>query len=297
MSKKLTQEEFLARAKKIHGNKYDYSKSIFVGVDKKLTIICSKHGEFEQTPSKHVREKQKCPKCVGKKLTTQELIIKFIKVHGVKYDYSKFVYKNAKAKSKISCLKHGVFMQSSYKHLNGQGCPKCAGKNLNTLEIIENFKEIHGEKYDYSEVKYKNENTCVKIKCNKHGHFYQMPRAHKQGSGCHICSNSKGEHMIFKFFTDNKISFERQKKFENCKDIKNLPFDFYVPKYNLLIEYDGEQHFVPLNHWKGDEGLKQIQKRDKIKNEFCKKEGINILRISYNDYNNIDKILNDWINK
>ena len=151
---------FINKAKKVHGDKYDYSKVDYVNSQTKVCIICPEHGEFWQTPAEHVRGKS-CPLCANikrgskKRLTIEEFINKAKKVHGNKYDYSKVEYKNASTKVCIICPEHGEFMQIPMAHINGEGCPKCAGKMLKTEDIIKKFKQVHGWKYDYSKVEYK----------------------------------------------------------------------------------------------------------------------------------------------
>ena len=117
-------ENFIKCAKKIHKNKYDYSKFKYINAHSKGIIICPVHGEFCQTPNMHLSGKG-CPKCVGKNLSKDELIKKYISIHGDKYDYSKFKYINAHSKGIVICPVHGEFLISHGHHVSGEGCPKC----------------------------------------------------------------------------------------------------------------------------------------------------------------------------
>ena len=173
------------------------------------------------------------------------------------------------------------------------GCSKCTNnKKLSSNEFIERSKKIHGNKYDYSLVDYKNAHTKVKIICSKHGVFEQSPNSHYQNIGCPKCHRSKGEEKIEQFLICNNIKFTTQKKFKNCKDKRLLPFDFYLYELNACVEFDGLQHFNLINDfWGGVKSLKTIQKHDKIKNEFCNKNNIKLLRIKYNENVN-DKLIN-----
>ena len=119
--------------KQIHGNKYDYSKVIYVNAHIKVEIICKKHGSFFQTPESH-RTGSGCPDCAGAKPVHKQVdvINKFRKIHGNKYDYSKVIYVNAHIKVEIICKKHGSFFQSPNGHLSGRGCQKC------------NFVDVYG---------------------------------------------------------------------------------------------------------------------------------------------------------
>lgn len=99
--------------------------------------------------------------------------------------------------------------------------------------------------------------------------------------GCPYCNTiSNGAKFVKMFLDKNNINYEMEKKFKECKNIKELPFDFYLPDYNICIEYDGEHHKRVLYHWGGEERLKQIQKRDNIKTEYCKENGIFLIRIN-----------------
>ena len=231
-----------------------------------------------------------CPLCAKKhKLSTEEFIEKANKIHGIgTYNYSKVNYINAHTNVIIICPKHGEFLQTPTSHLCGQGCSKCSGnKKSNTEEFIEKANKKHGiGTYDYSKVNYINSNTCVTIICPKHGDFSQTPRKHLRGQGCPKCNKNKGEDIIRKFLIKNGIGFEEQKSFKGCEYKKLLKFDFYVPQYNLCIESDGSPHFKNIN-WNGkytnkemEENLKLNQLRDKIKNDYCKKNRINLLRLS-----------------
>lgn len=121
---------------------------------------------------------------MGKK-TTKEFVKEAKHVHGNKYDYSKVKYVNANTKVEFVCPKHGVFAQTPSSHLRGQGCPMCGGKKkLTTLEFARKAKEVHGNKYDYSKVRYTNAKSKVKIICPEHGVFEQLPSNHLSGCGC-----------------------------------------------------------------------------------------------------------------
>lgn len=291
---------FIEKSKRIHGDKYDYSLVEYKSSrNDNVKIICPEHGIFEQTPSNHYKG-HGCPKCGAERTKNkllknkEEFIKEASKIHKNKYDYSLVEYKNARTKVKIICPDHGIFEQTPNKHLCKNKCPKCSFEKLKLKQdkIIENFKKVHHNKYDYSNVKYIDSKTKVEIICPKHGSFYQLVRTHRKGLGCPHCKESKGENIIFNYLLENNIEFIRQKRFKDCKDKKQLPFDFYLPDYNLCIEYDGEHHFN-INHYCNEESFKIVQKHDQIKNDFCKNNNINLLRIKYNE--NIENKLKLWI--
>ena len=291
--KKSTTKEFIEKARDAHGDIYDYSLAEYVGNKIKIKIICPKHGEFLQTPYVHLLHG--CPYCSGNaKGTTKKFIEKVKKIHGDTYDYSLVDYKNNNTKIKIICSIHGVFEQQPKNHFQRKGCSKCAGNFKSTTEeFIERSKEIHGDAYDYSDVVYINAITKVKIICQEHGVFEQIPNDHLCGSGCPNCRSSKGESQIRKILKKENINFEEQKKFDECKHIRKLPFDFYLNDFNMCIEYDGMQHFESKDFFGGREGFERRQRNDKIKTEYCIKNKIRLERIKYDE--NIDSIMKNLL--
>ncbi len=192
--KKLTNEEFIEKSINTHGKKYDYSKINYQGMHKKIIIICKEHGEFNQTPSEHLNKKRGCFKCLGTVCDLNSFIEKSKKTHGEKYDYSKVIYSGYNKKAIIICKIHGEFQQTLGDHYqNGSGCPKCGViKNSNANrgnknDFIEKAILIHGQKYDYSKVKYISHNKKVIIICKIHGQFNQSVGSHLSGSGCNQC--------------------------------------------------------------------------------------------------------------
>ena len=282
--KKLTNEEFIERARNVHGDKYDYSKVDYKGNDIKVCIICPIHGEFWQTPRNHIKGSE-CPKCVGKyRYTTEEWIEEAKKIHGDKYDYSNVIYKGAFEKVCIICKEHGEFWQKANNHLNGDGCKKCynAKKRMCLELFISLSKNIHGDKYDYSKVEYINSRTKVCIICPKHGEFWQTPHSHLNGRGCPVCKESNLEREIAKLLCKNKIKYERG---FNDKWLGKQHLDFYLPTHNIAIECQGIQHFEPKSFGShGDISLrfKMDVKRDKLKIYKCKENGVKL--IHYNPF-------------
>lgn len=196
MPKKLTTEEFVRRAKEVHGDKYDYSLSEYGGYDFPVKIICPIHGEFEQFGGYHLAGFgcKKCGNC--EKHTTDGFIVNAKRVHGETYDYSKSVYNGNKVKVIIGCRVHGDFMQSPNMHLKGQGCPACG--DIRTAEAIRSSKdafiaranEVHHNLYDYSKVEYVGNKVKVEIQCPIHGPFMQRPNDHLSGMRCPTCHRS-----------------------------------------------------------------------------------------------------------
>ena len=288
MSKRKTVEEFIEKAREIHGDKYDYSKVEYINNHTKVCIICPEHGEFWQMPNDHLKGCG-CSSCCGlKKLTTEEFIKKARKIHGDKYDYSKVEYINNETMVCIICSEHGEFWQTPHTHLKGGGCPKCRYINawntrgrISTEEFIEKARRIHGNKYDYSKVEYKDNRTKVCIICPEHGELWQTPNDHLNNRGCPICSESYLEKEIRVFLEKEKIKYKYEKRFENFS-YKSL--DFYLPDYNIAIECQGIQHFEPVEFFGGKETfLKQI-KNDKEKKDYCENNNIKLIYVSYRNF-------------
>ena len=350
MSKRLTKEEFIERSKKIHGDKYDYSKVEYLSIDKKVIIIMD-NVEYLQTPNGHLIGR--CPENTKtKKLTTEEFISKSKEIHGDKYDYSLTNYINNSTPVKI--IYGGVaYEQLPQNHLKGFKCEN--NKKMTEDDFIRKSKEIHGDKYDYSLVDFKNVRGKIKIIYN--GLIYeQIGYAHLQGNSPEMLSikitddefirrskeingdifdyslvdcdgsnnkvkliykekvykqclsdhlrghlprgiiiDSKGVRDIVNILENKKIKYDREHYYVDCKNINYLRFDFYLPDYNLLIEYDGRQHFEVVDIWGGVEGLKKRKLNDEIKNKYCIKNRIPLLRISYLE--NVEDKINEYLTK
>lgn len=298
---------FIEKAKKVHSNKYDYSKITEYTYTKKVCIICPEHGEFWQTPKNHLTGRG-CPICryasVSKKLslTTEIFIEKAKKLYGNIFDYSKVEYKNNYTKVCIICPEHGEFWTTPNNFLNGHTCPKCnikeRAKNaaMGTKSFVEKAKKIHGDKYDYSKVEYINSRTKVCIICPIHGEFWITPDSHLyQNGGCHKCNHSKLENLIFDFLTANNFEFETQKGFKWLRYKKPLRLDFYLPKYNIAIECQGVQHFEPIKYFGGNKTFNEQVKRDNTKRKLCNEHNIKIIYITKKDKQNIKNILYEQI--
>jgi len=300
MKQEIKQTNFINKATKTHGNKYDYSKVVYHNPHKKIKIICLEHGEFEQTPDSHIR-KHGCPKCNGgTKINLNTFLTKANKKHNNKYNYSKVSFDKTSEKINILCPEHGEFKQTVSDHLFGYGCQKCGlttrsnSRTKNSEYFISKAIEVHGNFYDYSNVIYEKANRKVNIKCPIHGEFEQTPNDHTSNkNGCPICNESKGEREIRNYLTNNNIDFTPQKRFPDCKDIRTLPFDFYLPDYNICIEYDGEHHFIEMKEFRKNISLLDTQKKDKIKTDYCTNSNSRprLIRISYKELKDIINIL------
>lgn len=209
MSRRLTTEEFIARAEIKHGKKYDYSLSSYYRNNQKIKIKCPVHGLFEQIA--HIHYICGCPKCADEELanktiarnkagtkTTEEFIEHARKLHGDRYNYGKSVYHHSHTPVTIGCSIHGDFSQTPAVHTSKakSGCHKCSTAaaaqkaRKSPEEFIRQSREIHGDKYDYSGTKYVDSRIKLSIICKLHGEFFTLPNPHLNGSGCRSCGLS-----------------------------------------------------------------------------------------------------------
>jgi hypothetical protein len=312
MNKKLTREEWIKKAIKIHGNKYNYNKVVYKNNRTKVLIICPEHGEFWQEPVNHVRTlSHGCRKCADEenaennRMTKEEFVERANKVHNNFYSYKDSIYINFKSNLKIVCPEHGEFWQAPKNHLYDHGCRLCGiNKFINTQKInkrltkeqfINKANKVHKFRYVYNKTEYINHSTKIIITCRKHGDFLQRPDNHTHNHGCQKCNRSRGEIEIENYLLENNINFIPQQKFNDCVGIKNkLSFDFYLPDYSTCIEFDGRMHFEPMSN--SNIGLKSFEdtkRNDIIKNKYCVDKGVNLIRIPYKDISKIGEILNE----
>lgn len=284
-----------------HGEKYNYDKTIYVKSNQKVIMTCPEHGDFTMRPNNHLTG-QGCPSCGGKdEISLDDLQKRNYHKYGDRFKILTTDYINSDNKLTFYCNKHKTTFESSiYNHLKHYGCKQCFKEHIdnNTAENVHSFiaraKEVHYNKYDYSMVNYKGNKIPVNIICPKHGNFYQRPDMHLHNTtGCPVCNSSKGELKIYHFLKNKKIKFIKEYKLKNYA----YRYDFYLPDYNLFIEYHGEQHYKVVTAWGGEEGLKKRMKHDKIKRNLVKKVlQKEILEIPYTKFNKIIDILKKKLN-
>ena len=298
----MTSNEFIEKSKQVHGNKYDYSKVDYINTHTKVCIICPEHGEFWMTPNNHLRC-HGCKSCgyiknaINQTLSLEQFIKKAKKIHGNKYDYSKVEYHDMHTKICIICPKHGEFLQLPYDHLQGKGCKKCGYENncLSNEQFIEKARKVHGDKYNYLKIIYKDNETPICIICLEHGEFWQTPHTHLKGYGCNKCSESTLENKCRLILEKNNIDYIPQKQF-NWLGRQSL--DFYLPKYNIAIECQGEQHYRPIEFFGGLKTFNKIKNNDIKKSNKCKNNNIKLIYFSeekHKHFNGIKSFTNDDI--
>ena len=221
--KKYNTETFIKKAREVHGNKYDYSKVEYVNIKTKVCIICPEHGEFWQTPYQHLNGSG-CSKCGyiirgnKNKSNINEFIKKTKEVHGDKYDYSKVEYVNDRTKVCIICPVHGEFWQTPNCHLNGSGCPKCAGYNKSFFEFKEEIIKKYGDIYDFSNAENEFKNYTTKITVGYNEKFFKITPSKL-------------------LYGNNDIPIKMERVY-NVKDFINKAKEVHGDKYNYSkVEY------------------------------------------------------------
>lgn len=298
MTKRKTTQEFIEEAKEVHGDKSDYSKVKYINAKTKVCIICPIHGEFWQTPYKHLKG-HGCLKCckTGVKCTTEDFSKKVDELyHGKIYVADDAEYINAITKIKMICPIHGEFWSRPNDILNNHSCPKCGIEKVKekmswTIEdFIKKAKETHQNKYDYDLSEYNGYETPVKIICHEkdkdgkeHGIFLQSPHSHIAGCGCPKCKMSNIELKIFYLLEKKGIKSEYEKRFD-WLGLQSL--DFYLPEYNIAIECQGIQHFEPCNFGSikktADEMFAYVRECDERKFDLCRQNNVKLLYFSQN---------------
>jgi hypothetical protein len=258
-------KEFIEKSKQIHNDKYDYSKVDYKNVSDKVIIICPTHGDFIQTPNTHLCGAG-CQKCANKMyiFTNSDFIEKAKILHGNKYNYDMINYTKMSEKVIILCPIHKEFEQTPSNHItHKQGCPICAGHYLsNTEEFIEKSIKKHGNKYDYSSVKYINNNTNIKIICTTHGIFYQTPASHLRGCGCQKCNiigYSKAQILWLNFIaTYYNIHIQHaENDGEYTIPTTRYKADGYCKETSTIYEYHG-------SYWHGDPNIYDENEINKV---------------------------------
>lgn len=287
-----------------HGTKYDYSLFNAKNLNDKSTIICPKHGPWETRASIHLQGSG-CSACshefgalkfpIRKPLAREQVLVDFEKIHGSRYDYSQFEYRNDATPSIIICRVHGPWKTNANTHKNGSGCRKCSNEARIKPwdQVLQSFIDAHGSKYDYTEYEYKDTMTKSTVICPDHGPWDIEPHHHSRGVGCRKCHSSKGEVAIAKHLTSLNISFIQEYAF-----IRPYRFDFYLDDLGFVIEFDGAQHFQEdKNHFHKRERSSYHNDvvRDVKKIHYCVNHDIPILRIHYKDLKDIPQFIDEFL--
>lgn len=278
-----TPEQFEKEVKELVGDEYTFLEP-YNGASYKIQCRHNKCGNVWSLKPNSFLNGNRCPKCMAKKpRKTQEQFEREVrdKTNG------EFVF--VEPYTGVMNLTLCEHVRCGYRWrvrpndiFNGHGCPKCTKQIPWTQKMFERcvYDMYHGEYSVLSE--YQGMHEYITMKHNTCGHVWNTkPSDFRAGHGCPKCASSKGEKYIRKWLNGQHIDNIEQKRFDDCRDKLPLPFDFYLPTYNLIIEYDGRQHFEEVRAWGGEQGLALYQRHDAIKNQYCKDNNINLLRIPY----------------
>lgn len=246
------------------------------------------------TPKDFIIRGSRCEYCSHKHFYSYDEIVD--KLLSINYQLliNRDDYLNTTHKYKVKHLKCGYVWEVSLASLiKGHQCPRCSHNLQVTFDMfIHRLNKISGNLYSYISGYEGLNKSKVLVKCNKCGRNFKMiPSNLLAGHGCPICTRSRGEDRVALVLDKNNIDYETQKAFPGLRYKQPLFFDFYIPKYNLCIEYDGKQHTHPVKLFDKTDPFEVRQRRDHIKNVYCKEHSINLLRIPYNHTKDIEDII------
>ena len=281
--KKITQEEknekFIQKSREVWGYKYDYSKVEYIDALTQVTIIYNgKH--YRQTPTKHLQGKN-CENQI-KKMSTEEFIEKSKLIWGDhRFEYTKCEYTDSHSKIILFDNEKKEWVEQAAKsHLSGYEVIKYGDKK---------FKEIcnlkHDFKYNYSNFTYHGMNSFIELECKIHGKFNIKCASHFYGSLCTKCNEFFFNKNANRFLKNYNIVFERQKEFNNCY------YDYFIPSLNTIIDFQEKNHFEPVEYFGGLEAHSKLKQNDLIKSQYCEENYINLIRIRYDEIDEIHNIL------
>lgn len=269
----------------------------------KLKYICPHHVEkgIQEISFANFTRGEGCGYCSKRKRKIQE---EYIQELAIKKPNIEVLGQYVSLKTKIlhRCKICGYEWEVLLDNLlnRNNGCPKCGKRaKLTNDEFLNRVQKINKDIIPLDE--YVTHAHKIRFQCKKCGNIWEAkPNNILNGRGCPKCKSSKGEKRIQEILDKYKVEYDTQHKFADCFYENLLPFDFYLPKYNVCIEYDGIQHFEPctfggISKEEAEKNLESCIKRDKIKTDYCKSNGIKLVRIPYIEYENINSIITSII--
>lgn len=310
MTKKKADSEFKAQVEQIAKGEYSFLDA-YKDARTKITCCHNKCGNvWEISPDNFLRGKR-CPECQNESrilnrrnsLKRVEEIIR--QKSGGEFEYISG-YVNSKSKVKVKHLRCGRTIVKPFSAFyDGITC-SCEKTNRDIVDFKSNGDRIqckadfqrYIDKYVTGEYviigKYVKSTKPILLKHVECGNLTEIsPHNFKNGVRCDKCKSYKGELKIRDLLLKKGVFFEEQVRFSDCRLKKPLVFDFFLPIHNILIEFDGEQHDRPIERWGGEKAFRLQRKRDEIKNNYCKNNGITLVRIGY--YENIEQKIKRYI--
>lgn len=296
--KKKTHEEYI---RELATNYPDFEVvEKYVDSKTKIKHYCKIHNCFWDTAPTNILSGRGCPMCGIEKSSTnrtktqEEYLLELNKINKNIVVIGEYVSSTTHILHK--CLIDGYeWYATPVNVLRGKGCPCCANNIKRTDDDYCSYiKKINPNVSVIGE--YVNANVPILHKCLIDGYEWSVaPHTviSKNKIGCPKCAGTAGEQQIQRWLDNNNIKYDVQKKFDNLYDRQKLRFDFFLPDYNVAIEYDGKQHFEPIAHFGGVTAFNKLKSHDKRKEDYCKEHQIKLLRIPYNK--DIDIELNNFL--
>ena len=287
MSKKRTYQEVYEY---FSSQEYELISKEYINAHQKLQYKCP-NGHIHEMSYNSFQQGHRCPTCQKSIKYEYDFIKEYFEQHGFRLLSDSY----EKAHGKLLCeCKNGHKHFTTWVNFRKRPiCLECEGKIVNAKIIKE---KVEKEGYFLKTDNYINNRQKLEFKCPKNHTFFMSWHDFNGGCRCPHCKVSKGEDEIRRILNFWNVEFVSQKRFENCRDSLELPFDFYLPSLNVCIEYDGEQHYKPIEAFNGEIGYAKTKRHDEIKTHFCKDNNINLIRIPYWEFNNIENILKQNLN-
>lgn len=288
---------FIQKAKKKHRNGFDYSLvELETEPGAKVDIVCPEHGVIKVTLKSHLHSKTGCWDCGFEKGTKKrvkyntldDVIKEAVKAHGERYTYLN--YDRVNRTVTYLCVDHGKVVQGMDQHFLGKGCSRCFydGFRITPESFMERVHVVHPEGYTYDLIELRTVNQNIEI-THECGRVYSgRVSNHLNGQGCMRCkSSSFGEDRIRDYLKLNQVEAIEQYRIEGYP----YRYDFYIPEINVLVEYDGQQHFKPVEFFGGVKALRETKRRDRLKNKIASRYGYTLIRLNYKQFDNIEVCL------
>ena len=315
--KPMTADEFFSKMQEIYGDRFDFSQSVFAGLNKPVDYECRIHGH-QHSGAKILLAGGGCDYCSGRMFYGPDFERLAREIHGDKYNYSQVgeIKKKTQVVT-IGCPVHGPYPQRVDLHLRGHGCPECYGQSNKwdvkerARRFFEKARNMHGDQFDYSEANYVDKRTPIRIRCKKHDYWFTCrPDEHvhvRSGGCCPYCTAPKSELEVMEWLDAHGIPYIHNKPIPNndpTLELEDLKADFYLEcdDEQIIIETNGQQHYKEINFFhnnpksmkKNKRDFKKQQHRDRYLRQYCKEEGITLLEIPFTEYDRIPSVLYEF---
>lgn len=291
---KKTNEQFQQEIYDLVGNEYVFLDP-YVNAHTKLRVKHNKCGHIYGVRPADFLRGSRCPYCAGFRKTNTDFKKEVYDLVDDKYTFLD-TYVNAQTKIRVKHNECGhIYKVTPANFIMGHRCPYCYGTpKKNNIQFLQEVYNLVGDDYTFLE-SYVDSYTKLKVKHIKCGNIYEVsPHAFLSlHNRCPYCNSSKGELIITKILGTLNIKYDPQKTFPDLKDDRLLSYDFYLPDQNILIEYQGQQHYEPVDHFGGDDKFKQQQKHDRLKSDYARDHHYNLIAVpyTYDTFSEIKKYL------